>query len=148
MNRPINSTAIDDLPDIDDFDNNVMGNILPRNAPNITKFMKHNHHPPSQSGMIQKGHNYNSMGGYSNNNHQIYDPEMAQIISQQNKMPTYGEMIDDNNNDNVNCREVCAHIRNCEVCSQIYKSDKSLYILAIVILSIICVLLLKKVMDL
>ena len=46
------------------------------------------------------------------------------------------------------CLDVAEHIANCPLCSKFYSTDKTIYIVAIVALSIICILLLKKVLDL
>lgn len=45
------------------------------------------------------------------------------------------------------CLDVAEHIANCPICSKFYNNDKTLYIVAIVILAVICVILLKKVID-
>lgn len=47
-----------------------------------------------------------------------------------------------------NCLDVSGHIENCPICSRLYKQDKTIMIIAIVILAIICILLLKKVLNL
>lgn len=46
------------------------------------------------------------------------------------------------------CLDVAEHIANCPLCSKFYSTDRTIYIVAIVALSIICILLLKKVLDL
>lgn len=46
------------------------------------------------------------------------------------------------------CIDSMDHIQSCPMCSKFYKSDKTLYIVIIIILSIICIMLLKKVLDL
>ena len=143
MNRPQNTTMIDDLPDIGEVEESF---IQPREHPNISKFIRQNHRPPFQSGVSHAR-------GYANasyQNHEIYNP--AEMRMQQeyyqngnNNIPN-GQIITEET-DNLNCRDVCNHIKNCEVCKQLYKSDKSLYILIIVILAVICLLLFKKVLD-
>ena len=45
------------------------------------------------------------------------------------------------------CLDVAEHVANCPICSKFYSNDKTVYIIAIVVLAIICVLLLKKVLD-
>lgn len=45
------------------------------------------------------------------------------------------------------CLEVADHIANCPICSKFYNNDKTIYIIAIVILAIVCILLLKRVLD-
>ena len=50
-------------------------------------------------------------------------------------------------NNSPSCLEVAEHIANCPICSKFYNSDKTPYIIAIVILLIVCILLIKKVLD-
>ena len=47
----------------------------------------------------------------------------------------------------LSCIEVANHIRTCPICSRFYDNDKSIYIIAIVILAIMCIILFKKVLD-
>jgi len=47
----------------------------------------------------------------------------------------------------IYCIEVAEHISNCPICSKFYNVDKTPYILAIVILSIVCIILLKRVLS-
>lgn len=48
----------------------------------------------------------------------------------------------------ISCKDIAEHIKNCEICSKIYNTDKTLYIIAIVILIIICIYLLKRILQL
>ena len=43
------------------------------------------------------------------------------------------------------CLDVSSHIENCPICSKFYNTDKTIYIITIVILIIICFILLKKI---
>lgn len=47
----------------------------------------------------------------------------------------------------ISCLQISMHIKNCPVCSKIYNSDKSLYIIFIVLLFILCMLLMKKILE-
>lgn len=47
----------------------------------------------------------------------------------------------------IYCIEVAEHISSCPICSKFYNVDKTPYILAIVILSIVCIILLKRVLS-
>lgn len=47
----------------------------------------------------------------------------------------------------LNCPEVFSHIRNCPICSKFYNTDKTVYIIAIVLLSLVCIILLKRVLE-
>ena len=49
--------------------------------------------------------------------------------------------------DTLNCRDVAHHTSNCPVCSKLYKNDKTIYWVIIIILVIICILLFNKVLD-
>lgn len=46
-----------------------------------------------------------------------------------------------------NCMDVANHIQKCPLCSKFYDNDKSMYWAAIVLLSIACLYLLKRVID-
>lgn len=46
-----------------------------------------------------------------------------------------------------NCIDIARHIQDCPICSKFYSSDKTIYIIVIVILAIVCLLLLKKVLN-
>ncbi len=45
------------------------------------------------------------------------------------------------------CVSVSDHVLNCKVCTKLYQNDRTIYIITIVFLSIICILLLKKVLN-
>ena len=45
------------------------------------------------------------------------------------------------------CLDVAEHVSKCPICSKFYNTDKTIYIIAIITLAIICILLLKKVLD-
>jgi hypothetical protein len=51
------------------------------------------------------------------------------------------------NTNQPSCIDVNLHISDCPICSRFYNNDCSLYIIAIVVLAIICVLLLKRVLK-
>ena len=46
------------------------------------------------------------------------------------------------------CLEISDHVGSCPICSRFYRNDNSIYIIAIVVLAIICILLLKRVLNL
>ena len=47
----------------------------------------------------------------------------------------------------LNCISVADHAANCIVCSKLYNNDKSLYLAIIGVLIIICIILMKKVVE-
>ncbi len=50
-------------------------------------------------------------------------------------------------NGGVNCPSVMMHINSCPLCNKLYNPDRTLYILMIVILAVVCLVLMKRVMD-
>jgi hypothetical protein len=50
-------------------------------------------------------------------------------------------------NRNINCIEIANHIKSCPICSKFYENDKTIYVIAIIILVIICIILIKKVLE-
>jgi hypothetical protein len=47
----------------------------------------------------------------------------------------------------ISCIEIANHVRSCPICSKFYDNDKSVYVIIIVILAIVCVILFKKVLE-
>ena len=45
------------------------------------------------------------------------------------------------------CLYVSNHIKNCPICSKFYENDKSIYIIIIIILAIVCIILARKVLE-
>lgn len=93
--------------------------------PQYQKFIRNNHVLPLESGMLAQ---------------QQYQEQYQQI---ENIKPK----IIENYKGELNCIDVANHIKNCPICSQIYNTDKTGYIILISILIIICFLLLKKVLE-
>lgn len=48
----------------------------------------------------------------------------------------------------INCKDIAEHVKNCAVCGKLYHSDNTVYLIIIVFLSILCLLLIKKVLSL
>ena len=47
----------------------------------------------------------------------------------------------------ISCMRIATHIRDCPICSKFYNCDNSMYIVCIVLLAIICIILLKRIID-
>jgi len=47
---------------------------------------------------------------------------------------------------NIPCIVIANHIGNCPICSRYYNSDRTGYVVVIIILAIVCLLLLKRVL--
>lgn len=144
---------IDELPDISDLESDIMMRREHVKQPlnqsfdryesaSINKFIRPtNHQMPSQSGMNgprqmqfpqQQMSNQAQIQSY-------YNPPQMENFEQPPALP----MV----HDDTNCLSASNHVTNCPVCSRLYKTDMTIYIIAIAILIVICLLLLKRILD-
>lgn len=143
-------TMIDDLPDLDDmegaethsFKSAVRTHLRtsaypgadmlpPGEADRYQKYIRGGHSAPLESGMGPEQQMPSSM------------VDVSKGVSTNNELITYKMPLN-----SPSCIDVAEHIQNCPICSKFYNNDKTVYIISIVVLSIICILLLKKVMEL
>ena len=47
----------------------------------------------------------------------------------------------------LSCMTIANHIKDCPICSKFYNSDNSIYIVCIVLLIIVCIILLKRIIE-
>lgn len=115
-----NYTLLDELPELEDLEHEKYNKYI-RN---------HNKESHPESGMNRP---YNQPAAVDTAN-----PSYNPIIQQEFYPPVQ----------NFNCLDVHSHITRCPICSKFFKVDNTVYIISIVILTIICILLLKKVLNL
>lgn len=155
-----NVTMIDDLPDIQDLDQNNnmeltgLNMIPPSESSKFQKYIKNNnnHNMHKSSGMhtvpmSNVPYNMYNQGSYIDsslyyNPYNIHSSGALAPNSQQFYEPY------ENLKSNSTCLDLANHAENCPVCSRLYNNDKTIYILVIVVLCIICILLLKRVLEL
>ena len=145
-----NVTMIDDLPDLEDLESrpdmyggppNMMGVgqhvQFQHQGPsggipdNFRKFIRPNMGPPRpESGM-------SPYGGGPHPQQEFFAPPPSK--QEEPMRPPAGSPT---------CLEIADHVGSCPICSRFYKNDNTVYIIAIVILAIICILLLKRVLNL
>jgi hypothetical protein len=131
-----NVTLIDNLPDIDSLDPTPYGSPITQQG-----YENHSILSPEQS---QKYGNYIRKTNS--------DPSMYQQIQDQDQefrtpyIPEKKEAFNMPTN-TPSCLEVAEHIQFCPICSRFYNNDKTVYIIAIILLAIICCLLLKRVLN-
>ena len=137
-NNKRNVTYIDDLPDLTEIENQPSNQNNPTNnnsslgPDKYKKYIKDTRmNFMSESGMAA------GSGG----------EEMQQLPPQQREMDL-PRLPHPMVYDTPSCIEVSNHIQLCPICSKYYNNDRSLYILCIILLSIICILLLKRVLNL
>lgn len=131
-----NVTMLEDLPDLEDLDRGVgnppssatSGFSTPPGMPQekLQKYLRRPQQFNPSSGMVSI--------------HQPNFPPPPPPMPQQPELPLY--MAPE-----LNCLDVARHIQNCPICSRFYHNDRSVYIIAIVVLCIICLLLLKRVLN-
>ena len=46
------------------------------------------------------------------------------------------------------CMDLANHMKDCPICSRFYNNDRMMYIIAIVLLSLLCLMLIKKILNL
>lgn len=143
-----NITPIDMLPNLEDidgpqpFERAVKGPqikasrypgeeyIPPDQAKRIQRVIRENHEAPRDSGM-----------NYDRPDTQTYIPENSQINDQ------YQQPMIMNQEPELNCSQCYNHTSACKICKNFYGNDKTIYIITIIVLALICLLLLKKVLD-
>lgn len=102
---------------------------MSQDSPRLRKFIRGSHNPPSESGMeTDNGSMY--AGGALNP-----PPQMQQMMQQMMQRP-------------ISCIEISEHISQCPICSKFYSPDNTIYIVLIVILVVLCLMLLKKIVNL
>lgn len=152
MYKSMKYTPIDDLPNLDDLENNINDNkpqnqppqpppyrgaefLPPEQAEKYQKYIRPEFTMSKESGMIPNN--------YVNNNRA---PHYVKEIS--NPDNSYVPMYDEKYNSKYpSCLDFSEHYTSCPICSKFYNSDKSLYVIIIIVLSILCILLLKRVLN-
>ena len=144
-------TLIDDLPDLDDLEGNKVDD-------KYSKFLRNNHNTPIQAGMSspQIRESYMSqqammgppgMGPPGMGPPDMGPPGMGHPGMDPTTTPVFEPYQKASLTNGPSCIDVAEHIATCPLCSKFYKCDNTIYIVTIVILVIICLILLKKVLD-
>ena len=140
-------TPIDFLSDLEDLESgNHMKNQSSPNPHQDNKYKKYirneNHKFSNHAGMNAQPPPPPPTQPYYNNI-PSYTPEIYGNQNNQEKgIKTFNMPIN-----TPSCLDVAEHIANCPICSKFYNTDKTIYIISIVVLAIICLLLLKKILD-
>lgn len=137
-------TMIDDLLDLDEdsanYSNNNQLDILPNGQEDkYAKFIRQKHTPKYQDQQMYNKDDYTFQPQPQPQIHQQYPQQFQQQPYQlSHNIPLHSP---------YSCLDIAGHIDNCPICAKFYKNDKSIYIVAIVLLAIICIILLKKVIE-
>lgn len=143
-------TPIDQLINLDDEEKNrdeTLNKVKTRSIRNtggkggMSSYEKFYNTPEQKTYIDQGGDNDRYMEveneGYNQN----------RVINEQYETRNMRGMYGDGISGNYNCVDVANHTRNCPVCSKLYNNDRSIYILIIGLLALICVILFKSKME-
>ena len=135
-----NVTYLDDLPDLEDLEHprqvmNRPQQDLSGGIPDkYKKFIRNPSQFAPESGMAL----YNQPPSQ-----EFFTPPIQQQQQQQKQQQQHNGPLDMHS-----CLDVHAHVTQCPICSRFFRFDNTVYIIAIVVLTIICILLLKRVLNL
>jgi hypothetical protein len=153
---------IDDLPDLEDLEGppphqrainrgQIRGSRYPGaemlpdgQEDKFGKFIRQSHRVLPEAGMSARGPPP-QMAGYP-----MGEPppdHAVPMLEEEYQKPEEGAKTYAMPPNSPSCLDVAEHIANCPICSKFYNDDKSIYIIAIIVLAVICILLLKKVLD-
>lgn len=150
-----NVTMIDQLPELSDVENGGMGGMpgmgggMGRGRPGMGMGMYQpsmSQIPPEQAQKYARlirnpPHRPDPQSGMNMSDYQHHDPQQDQIIEQPPMLRENLALT------RISCLDISDHVKDCPICSKFYSNDRTVYIIIIVILSVICLLLLKKVLD-
>lgn len=166
----MNRTYIDELPFLEDVisseQQNLNGglNMIPSSeSGKIKKFIRNNEYNiPFEAGMNTKQQQMMEEEQELVKQQQIYEEQQRQLqiqqmqqMQEQEEFQQYEEKrkhkkkrfhVHESECD-LNCISVADHAANCIVCSKLYNNDKSLYLAIIGVMIVICVILMKKVVE-
>jgi hypothetical protein len=150
---------IDDLPYLEDLERESFVNgVPPSELKQIQKFIRNNaYNPPLESGMApnsQPRRQYQQQGPQPQP--QMQPQQMASIIDDEADMslpppPSAPSQMNHHHQHRIlslSCIDVAEHTGSCIVCSRLYNTDTTLYIIVICILLLFSAILFKKVLDL
>lgn len=126
---------LENLPDISEEDTRPVGNI-DRGIPDdkYQKFIRNN---------APQSNPYTNASGMNLYNEAPGGQQQAQMQAQVQQPPQQLPPPQPYHN----CIDIANHIQGCPICSKFYNADRTLYIVIICILAVVCLLLLKRVLN-
>jgi hypothetical protein len=140
-------TFIEDLPELEDLEgprhhqSAIRGNYHQSSYPGADML------PPGEANRYQKFIRKDNEAPHADSGMRTRELQSPQIAApmEHSERNTMGPNI--TSRDSPSCLDVADHVENCPICSKIYKSDQTIYLIAIVVLAVISIILLKKVLD-
>jgi hypothetical protein len=85
------------------------------------------------------------------NQYMNMQPNQFMPIQQPIQQPTYDQYYPEPErriyDSDLSCMTIANHIKDCPICSKFYNCDNSIYIVCIVLLIIVCIILLKRIIE-
>lgn len=116
-----------DIPEASSFGNNILEPEMHAKVAGMIRKTPPPLHP--NSGMVPRPQPINQ------------SQESGSTEPFQNMSPIFDPVYD------ISCIQISNHIRDCPICSRLYQSDKTIYLLTIFFLLAVCLLLIKKILD-
>lgn len=126
-----NVTFVEDLPDVEYIDDHYNNS---NHSHQVHKYLRQSHKPPMESGMNNEPRN--TIQNEFNHTFRYSEPNDV-VVSK-----------DEDTKRQIHCIDVLNHLENCPICSRYYgRNDNMPYLIIIGVLSILCLMLIKKVID-
>ena len=157
MSSRNNVTMIDDLPYLEDLERqSYMNGVPPTELKQIQKFIRDTaYNPPMESGMNPNSQRRPSVYQPQAQPQPQQQPQQQMAMIDQDIIDTsapppnvYQQQHHQHRILSLSCIDVAEHTSSCIVCSKLYNTDTSLYIIVICILLLFSAILFKKVLDL
>jgi hypothetical protein len=78
---------------------------------------------------------------------QIYQPQQIYQQPQQIYQHQPQQIYPHQFSEDISCITIANHVKECPICSRFYNNDHSIYIISIILLIIVCILLVKKIIE-
>jgi hypothetical protein len=138
-------TFIEDLPELEDLEGSRHHQSAVRGNHHHSSYPGADMLPPGEANRFQKFIRKDNEPPHSESGMSARDLQAPQIVSPMEHFEKHNTMAP--TRDSPSCLDVADHVENCPICSKIYKSDQTIYLIAIVVLAVIAIILLKKVLD-
>jgi hypothetical protein len=132
----MHQTQLSNIPTIEQLEGgNTFSSDPERITPDVSKFIR-NSLPNSMNNMNMSNTSMSNVG--SGQQRPVVVPEFFNEPKNMAFNTNYSEL---------NCVDVSEHIKNCPVCSRLYKPDTSIHMILIILLGSLCLVLTHKIIN-
>jgi negative regulator of genetic competence, sporulation and motility len=126
-------TMLEDLPDINELESNKRNE---NGDDKMAKYIRNNQKAMDPNAGMQLYNREPMMQQQNIQHHQVHVPQPQMQVEYQERY----EPI-------MHCLDIANHVSSCPICTKFYHNDKTLYLFVIACLAIVCLLLLKRVLN-